>query len=47
VLGNNIVSLQFTRTEDKLIQVDIIARKTPRLGQQLQDTEQAVIKMRN
>lgn len=47
VLGINIVSLQFTRTEDRLIQVDIIAQKTPRLGQELQDTEQAVIKMRN
>lgn len=47
VLGNNIVSLQFTRTGDRLIQVDIMAQKTPSRGQQIQDPEQAIIKLRN
>jgi prepilin-type N-terminal cleavage/methylation domain-containing protein len=47
VIANNIISLQFQRTQDKLIQVDITAQDTSNLGRLIQDTEQAVIKMRN
>jgi len=47
VLANNIVTLQFRRTADRIIQVDITAQKTPRTGQQIQDKDQAIINMRN
>ena len=47
VIANNIVSLQFQRTQDRLIQVDISTQKTSNLGRIIQDIEQAVIKMRN
>jgi len=47
VLANDITNLIFTRTQDKLIQVDITAQATTPQGRQLQDVEQAIIKMRN
>ena len=47
VIANNIVTLQFQRTQDRIIQVDITAQDTSNLGRIIQDTEQAVIKMRN
>ena len=47
VIGIDIAALRFTRTQNRLIQVDITAQKTTPSRQQLQDTEQAIIKMRN
>jgi prepilin-type N-terminal cleavage/methylation domain-containing protein len=47
VLGTNIASLEFTRTSDRIIQVDILVIKTPNMGERLEDVEQSVIKMRN
>jgi prepilin-type N-terminal cleavage/methylation domain-containing protein len=47
VIGIDIEALQFTRTEDRIMQVDISAQNTPRLGQEIQDNEQVIIKMRN
>ena len=47
VIGRNIVSLQFTNIQNKLIQVDITARKNDNTGKTAQDTEQTIIKMRN
>jgi len=47
VLANYVTSLQFTRSASRIIQVNITARQTPTAGQQLQDTEQAIIKIRN
>jgi hypothetical protein len=46
-LANDITSLQFQRTQERIIQVDITAQKTTPLGRQVNDTEQAVIQMRN
>jgi type II secretory pathway component PulJ len=45
--GVNITSLQFTRINDRLMQIDITAQKASRLEQHVDDAEQAVIKMRN
>jgi len=47
VLGNDITALLFTRTENRLMQVDVTAQKESAAGQQIQDVEQAVIKIRN
>ena len=47
IIGNNIGTLQFTRTENRIIQVDITAQKTPLSKRQIQDTEQTIIKIRN
>jgi len=47
IIATNIISLQFKRTQDKIIQVDITARKTATLGRQITDTEQLIVKMRN
>ena len=47
VLAVGITSLRFTRTQDKIMQVDITAQRTTHDGRILQDTEQAIIKMRN
>jgi len=46
-LARNISFLQFKNTQNRLIQVDITAQKTDNMGKLIQDTEQAVIKMRN
>ena len=47
IIGIDIATLQFTMTENRLIQIDITARKTALSKRQMQDTEQAVIKIRN
>ena len=47
IIGIDIATLQFTMTESRLIQIDITARKTALSKRQMQDTEQAVIKIRN
>jgi len=48
IISSNISSLQFTRPagEDNIIQIDIAAQKINNTGN-WQDTEQAIIKMRN
>ena len=47
ILGNDIIGLLFTRTQDSLIQVDITASKTSLSRRQIQDAEQVIIKLRN
>lgn len=47
VVGTDIAILQFTRTDNRLIQIDITAQKTALSKRQIQDTEQTVIKIRN
>lgn len=47
IIGTNITSLLFTRTQGRLIQIDITAQKANSSGQQVQIQEQAIIKMRN
>ena len=47
IIGINIGTLQFTRTGNRIIQVDITARKSSLSKRQMQDTEQAIIKIRN
>jgi len=47
ILAQDIKSLSFTNISSNLIQVDITAQKTNNLGKVIQDTEQAIIKMRN
>jgi len=49
IIAPNIAILQFSRpvAEDSLIQIDITARKADQQGRWLQDSEQAILKMRN
>ena len=49
VIAPNIATLQFSRPtgEDALIQIDLIVQKADALGRLYQDTEQAIVKMRN
>jgi prepilin-type N-terminal cleavage/methylation domain-containing protein len=49
VIAPNITSLQFSRPvgNDTLLQIDITASKTDSQGKLYQDTDQAIIKMRN
>jgi prepilin-type N-terminal cleavage/methylation domain-containing protein len=47
VLAVDISLLRFTRTQDKIMQIDITAQRTTQDGRQLQDIEQVIIKMRN
>jgi len=47
VIGIDIVTLRFSRPENRLIQVDITAQKTAFSRRLIQDTEQAIIKIRN
>ena len=49
IISQNISALEFSRPsgEDLILQIDITARKNDAQGILIQDTEQAVIKMRN
>ncbi|MFA6378348.1 MAG: prepilin-type N-terminal cleavage/methylation domain-containing protein [Candidatus Omnitrophota bacterium] len=49
ILANNVTALQFTRPVSplNLLQIDMTVQKTSASGQQLQDTGQIIIKMRN
>jgi len=47
VIGISINTLLFTRTENRIMQVDITAQKTALSKRQIQDMEQAIIKIRN
>ena len=49
LIAPNISTLQFSRPtgEDALIQIDLIVQKTDARGRLYQDTEQAIVKMRN
>jgi prepilin-type N-terminal cleavage/methylation domain-containing protein len=46
-IANNINSLLFTRSSEKILQIDITARKTTRFNQLMGDTEQILVQMRN
>jgi len=47
VIANSITNLQFSRTQNEVIQINIIASRTSGTGQLLQDSDQIVLKLRN
>jgi len=47
IIANSITGLQFNRTEDDVIQVNVLASKISSSGKLVQDSDQIVLKMRN
>ncbi|MCX5696136.1 MAG: prepilin-type N-terminal cleavage/methylation domain-containing protein [Candidatus Omnitrophica bacterium] len=47
IIANNITGLQFTRTQNETIQVNLTASKVSNTGRLVQDTGEFVVKLRN
>jgi len=47
IIANNITGLQFTRTQNEVIQINITAGKVSDIGKIVQDTGEVIIKLRN